>query len=198
MKTIIIVRHSEPQKGVDMPTSEIPLSEWGRKKASDFFSNALFKDWNCIYASPYLRAVETAYCCGGQVILDNRLRERELGDRETLDEKFWERQYQDFTFKNKNGESLGEAARRMNSCMYEIYGKIPDGGRAVVISHAAAICAFLSGFCEISVVDAARKWRKIVFQKKVVLNGSIETPSAFVIQVENEKVISVSYEAFNC
>ena len=38
MKTVILVRHSEPIKDRTMPTEELPLSEQGHIKAQELFS----------------------------------------------------------------------------------------------------------------------------------------------------------------
>lgn len=193
MKTIILVRHSEPQKRTDLPNAEIPLSEKGRRVAREFFAGELFGGCKCVYSSPYLRAAETARCLSEHITFDERLVERALGDRESLNADFWARQYRDLDFKNRNGESLNEVARRMDACISDIRNRLADGEKAVVVSHAAAICAYLTKFCTVTVVNAEEKIRHIQFEGRTVLQGKIHTPSAFVLQFEGDIPVDISY-----
>lgn len=194
MKTVILVRHSEPQRGTDLPNEKIPLSGRGRELAEKFFyGHRVFEGCRCVYSSTYARAVETAGHLPHQIVFDDRLVERALGNPDTLDEHFWAKQYEDLDFKNQNGESLNEAARRMDSCVLDILNRIADGEKAVVVSHAAAICAYLTKFCTITVISAEEKTRRIQFRNAVVLQGKIDTPSAFVLQFNQDVLTEISY-----
>ena len=93
MKTILLIRHSEPIRDRIVPTAMLPLSERGYEKARELREGAM---------------------------TDDRLRERELGDLQTLDAAFWGRQYADHAYKNKNGESLNDAGKRMTAALGEI------------------------------------------------------------------------------
>ena len=193
LKTMILVRHSEPQRGTDLPNAEIPLSEEGRRLAMEFFAGEPFASCKCVYSSPYLRAVETARCLSKQITFDERLVERTLGDQECLNADFWLEQYQDLDFKNRNGESLNEAARRVDACVSDIRDRLANGEKAVVVSHAAAICAYLTRFCTITVLNAEEKIRRIQFEGRTVLQGKIHTPSAFVLRFEGSNPVDISY-----
>ena len=49
MKTVILVRHSEPIKDRTMPTEELPLSEQGHIKAQELFSLDIFRSVEAVY-----------------------------------------------------------------------------------------------------------------------------------------------------
>lgn len=98
MKTILLIRHSEPIKDRTMPTAELPLSERGYRKAQELFSLKTFHSVQAVYTSPYRRATSTAEKLRVHFYMDERLRERELGNPNTLNEAFWSRQYEDYNY----------------------------------------------------------------------------------------------------
>lgn len=192
MKTIFLIRHSEPQKNIGLPTELIPLSPHGERLAAELCSRDEFRDISRVYASPYRRAYDTAKHFGKEVTADTRLRERELGDRTTLNAEFWARQYADRTFKNKDGESFDEVNMRMTACINDILSDLCDGEKAAVVSHAAAICAYLMNFCTIRVLDAEHKLRELTHSGKVILSGSIDTPSCFALRFDCGSLCGIS------
>lgn len=193
MKTIILVRHSEPRRTADISNEKIPLSEVGRILAKAFFARKIFEGYKYVYSSPYLRATETAGYLSKEIVYDERLKERTLGDLESLDDAFWAKQYENLDFKNRNGESMAETACRMDSCIEEILSLLREGEMAVAVSHAAAICAYLTKYCMITVVNASEKIRRIQFGNKTVLDGKINTPCAFVLKFEQEYLAELTY-----
>lgn len=120
------------------------------------------------------------------------MRERELGNKVTLNADFWGRQYEDHAFKNEGGESLDEVRDRMSACINEILLGLRDGEKVVVVSHAAAICAYLLNFCTIRVLDAEHKLREITHNGKTVLAGSIDTPSCFTLYFDGDRLCDIS------
>ena len=193
MKTVILIRHSEPIKDRTISTEELPLSEQGHIKAQELFSLNIFRSVKAVYASPYLRAYSTAEKLSERIIVDDRLRERELGNPETLNAKFWNLQYEDHNYKNVDGESLNDTKERMTATINEIISTIHDGNTVAIVSHAAAICSFLLNWCAIEVMDEQKKLRKITHKGAVVMNGKIATPSAFVLEFENGQLCRIKY-----
>lgn len=193
MKTVILIRHSEPIRDRTIPTEELPLSGQGHRKAQALFSLDVFHPVEAVYTSPYRRAYSTAEKLNEHFIVDDRLRERELGNPETLNAEFWNRQYENHNYKNAGGESLNDTKKRMTAAIHEIIPTIQDGNSVAVISHAAAICAFLLNWCSIEVVDEQKKLRKIIHRGAVVMNGKIATPSAFVLGFEREQLCRIRY-----
>lgn len=197
MKTVILIRHSEPIKDRTIPTLELPLSEQGHIKAQELFSLDVFRSVEAVYTSPYRRAYSTAEKLSEHLNVDERFRERELGNSNTLNADFWNHQYEDHNYKNVDGESLNDTKKRMTSAINEIISTMKDGNTVAIISHAAAICAFLLNWCFIEVVDEQKKLRKITYKGAVVMNGKIATPSAFILGFENEQLCKVKYIAKN-
>lgn len=193
MKTIILIRHSEPIKDRTIPTAELPLSEQGHIKAQELFSLDVFRSVDAVYTSPYRRAYSTAEKLDGRLNVDERFRERELGNPNTLNAEFWNRQYEDHNYKNVDGESLNDTKERMTSAINEIISTMKDENTVAIISHAAAICAFLLNWCSIEVVDEQKKLRKIIYKGAVVMNGKIATPSAFILEFENKQLCRIKY-----
>ena len=126
--------------------------------------------------------------------VDERLQERRIGNKETFTKEIWASQYVDLDVKNKDGESFHEVQKRMDECISELLQTMSNGQCIAVVSHAAAICAYLLKYCTIEVVDAETKHRKITFQDKVVLDGQIEAPSCFRLDFDGE-LVSISYLA---
>lgn len=194
-KTIYLFRHSEPVPDSDLPSQEIPLSYEGRKKIAGMVQR--FDRIAAVYSSPYLRAAQTADAFSKDFRTDARLRERALGRPEAFTKKFWEMQYTDRALKFSGGESFYEAGRRMQSVMGEILSSMRDGQSVAVISHAAAICAYLMEFptCQITVTDAETKARKILWNGTRLYEGPIPTPSYFVLTFDRDVLTDLDFHA---
>lgn len=186
MKTLILLRHSIPDK-----TGISGLSPAGVEKARALFRDERFRSVSRVWSSPAPRAAETAALLGLPVTQDARLAERRTGDTTGQGAAFWAWQYADVEFKNPDGESFREVRARMDACITDALSALPEGGTALVVSHAAAICSWLMGFCTVEVLDAERKLRKIMFREKVVLEGEFAPAAGFVVRVERGKVEGV-------
>jgi len=104
-----------------------------------------------LWSSDSVRARETASyvasACGLTPTYDARLREYSLGPREGLFHHEYEAdnpaEYADFVSANwdavPSAEKHADVAARMTAALAEVAGSLPDGGLAVVVSHAAAI-----------------------------------------------------------
>lgn len=176
-----------------MPTALLPLSERGIIRAQKLFSLDIFRSVSAVYSSPYQRAFSTAEKLRVCFSTDYRLRERELGNPQTLDADFWEHQYENHDYKNSDGESLNDTRERMTLAVGEILSTMRDGETTAVVTHAAAICAFLLNECSIEVVNASKKIRRIMHHGNTVLNGKIAAPSAFILNFENDRLCSINY-----
>ena len=81
----------------------------------------------------------------------------------------------------------------MSLAVHEIISMMKDGDTVAIVSHAAAICAFLLNWCSIEVMDEQKKVRKITHNGSVVLSGKIATPSAFILAFEDEHLCGIRY-----
>lgn len=180
MKTILLMRHSIPEKSSAFVTDP-GLSSAGTERAKEIFSTFRFADISQVWASPSQRALQTAKLLGRPVQIDSRLLERKTGDTTGQDLSFWKRQYEDPDFKNPDGESFREVNARMSACIREILSGLSDGETALVVSHAAAICAYLQSFCTVEVTDPEQKLRRIRFHGKLLLDGKLNPMTGFVL-----------------
>ena len=192
MKTIYLFRHSKPVKQGQFSNSDIPLSAEGKEKILNLATEMQLGCNLKIYTSPYRRAFETAELIACNPMCDDRLIERGMGERDTFTKEIWQGQYVDATLRNIGGESFSEVRARVSSVICEILCDMHDGESVIVVSHAAAICAYLQQFCEIIVTDADSKQRQIKFHDRVIIEGSIQSPSCFKLDFE-QKLIGVTY-----
>lgn len=192
MKIIYLFRHSKPDKHSALENAYIPLSQEGKVLAKQFVDKFPVTAPVQVFSSPYIRAKQTADAFSFDVITDVRLIERNIGTKDTFTKDLWAKQYTDIDAKNENGESFRMVQRRMREFMDDLLGKMNDGESAIVVSHAAAICAYLQLYCEIQVTDVDTKRRRIVFRHKTVMDGTIKTPSCFVLNYDNG-LTDVSY-----
>lgn len=187
MKTIYLMRHSIPEK-INLETSLIPLSTDGLKLAKSKRTDFLNIDY--CYTSPYTRAVKTAKQISNNIEILYDLHERIIGEAY---EDFWLKQYLDFDYANKNGESLNQVKKRMKITIDKILNDINEGDKVLVISHATAICAYLLNYCKIIITNATEKSRKITFNNDVILNGKIEPTSYFEIKYQENNIYSITF-----
>lgn len=179
MKTIFLMRHAEPKRLPDVSQEGWPLSDYGQESAKRCFGQRLLKTAVHVYASPFLRALQTAQHSDLPMTVDYRLAERRTGINVPEFGDCWLRQYGDGAFKCPDGESFDEVAQRMQACMNDILTALNDGESAIVVSHAAAICAYLKKKCSISVTDRATKRREIVWRNQTVYEGTIPPLTCF-------------------
>ena len=192
MKRIYLFRHSDPDKNSTLQNEYIPLSQEGKDLAKQLVGKLLVTLPLKVFSSPYMRARQTAEAFSIDVITDARLIERKVGNKGTFTKDLWAKQYTDADAKNDNGESFRMVQWRMSEFMNALLAEMNDGESAFVVSHAAAICAYLQQYCEIQVTDIDTKHRRILFHNTTVLDGKIKTPSCFILTFDKE-LISVSY-----
>jgi alpha-ribazole phosphatase len=88
---LILVRHCEPQeeaRGLCYGRLDIGLSDAGREQAERLAAALGRHEWDAVYASPRLRARQTAGALARAVVIDHDLREIDFGELEgrTYDE----------------------------------------------------------------------------------------------------------------
>lgn len=161
MTTVYFVRHAEPNfENHDDMSRE--LSEKGladRRLVTEFLSN---KGIDSVLSSPFKRAVDTvkdfADNNGIKIITVNDFRERKVGNDWIEDfNTFCKRQWEDFSYKLSNGESLGEVQCRNTNALNEVLESYKS--KTVVIgTHGTALstiinyydrCFEYEQFCEI-------------------------------------------------
>ena len=192
MKTIYLFRHSKPVKQGQYSNADIPLSTEGRARIQNLIEELNIGCDRKIYTSPYRRALETAEVIACNPITDERLVERGIGEKETFTKEIWQRQYVDAMLRNVGGESFAEVRDRISSVISEILSDMHEDESVIVVSHAAAICAYLQQLCEVVVTDVDSKQRQIKFHDRIIMDGTIQSPSCFKLDFERE-LIGVTY-----
>jgi 2,3-bisphosphoglycerate-dependent phosphoglycerate mutase len=147
--TIYLVRHAESQPSAEVPEPAWPLSERGKVQAQALVVAMRGLGTTAIYASPYIRAVQTvaplAAALGMEVQIVDALRERSLGrlelgvDHRTMVERCWA----DASFALPDGESNTACARRVVPAIAELASR-HRGEAIAVASHGNALGIYLS------------------------------------------------------
>jgi broad specificity phosphatase PhoE len=187
-ETLILVRHGESignradaaareagadQLDLDARDADVELSDTGHDQAAAVarWLDRAEEDWRPTLAlsSPYRRATETARAAlgrtGMEVVLDERLRERDLGAFDGLtgrgirarhpEEAARRKKVGKFYYQPPSGESWADVALRVRSLLDDLRHGY-DGERVWVFTHQAVIMAFryvLEGIDEKDLLD---------------------------------------------
>lgn len=189
MKTLYILRHGEQVRLPGVPDNRWPLTERGHAQAQDFFAQV---EYALVAASPCRRALETARHAGLSVIVDDRLKERIPGESQPDMGDCWLRQYEDMYFKCPGGESFQEVGERMAAAIADVLARLPEGQRAVVISHAAAISAYFLRHGQIEVLDRPQKLRRFLWRGEAICTGTFPPMTGFRLHFENDVLVTVA------
>lgn len=137
-----LVRHGETEwnaAGRFCGWSDTPLSQRGRAQARALRKPLTDQRFDSFVGSPSIRAVETARLAYGDPILDERLRELDLGDIEgstwmdcSADVQERLRDYD--TFQAPNGESVSQLSERALEALRDL-----GSGRHLVVTHGGVI-----------------------------------------------------------
>lgn len=200
--TIYLVRHAQPLKNIinmnntdsiQLQNEKIILSKKGEKQSEKLSKNVFLNNIDAVYSSQYVRAISTAkYIAENNnldIIIDERLGERVIGTEEKPKD-FWIEQMLDLDSKTTDGESQREVRNRMLSFMDDIL-KNDRGKNVVVVSHATAMTFLLMKWCKLENVVLEGKKRKLVFNGKVVIDDSFNTPEVFELIFNNTNIESI-------
>ncbi|WEV36461.1 histidine phosphatase family protein [Lactobacillus sp. ESL0677] len=137
MTTIYLIRHGEPDTRVHDDWTR-PLTKLGQQQATEVASKFKNVTLTAIYSSPFARAVAIVTPLSRQQNLviqtSNLLIERRMPEWFSNAKAFREyiqRQWQDFTYTAKGGESLVEAQTRY----LDFLKKIPESGTVAIGTH---------------------------------------------------------------
>lgn len=196
MTTVYLIRHSKTlDVNNDLSTDTLQiqnekkvLSQEGENIAKNKFNNSLFNDIEVIFASNYVRTIETAkYISENNNIKINIL--DELGERKfginSWNEKpkdFERRQFLDENYKIGDGESKKEVEERMYECILKIL-KENQNKTIAIVSHATAISYLLNKWCNIEIEDNMLSYK---YNGKEILKGPINYCETFKLTFDIE------------
>ncbi len=179
--TVLLIRHGETEwntLGKFQGCTDIALSENGIKQAK-LLNYRIKGDFDCIYASPLSRALETANILAentnNEVIIAPEIREINFGEWEGLTVKEIREKYPEVfkawrTDKKESyicggDSSVHNASNRAKSCILDIVSK-HKGEKIVIVAHGGIIKAGLIGLFE---------WDMTMYHKIALGNTCINT-----------------------
>lgn len=132
---ITIIRHAPTEynyKGIFMGSLDIPPAPFDEKAVSEIRKQLQRESYTKMYASPLKRAFETAREINNDVyniVIDDRLRERNLGEWEGCTKDVIKENYSnafhkgimDFYYLPPNGESYEKLIKRVSSFLVDVY-----------------------------------------------------------------------------
>lgn len=163
MKEIYLMRHSEVLKPFNLSNDDSlqiqnekwPLTIAGEELAKEKSNQEIFKDFDIVISSNYVRALSTAkYFAKDKVIVDKNFDERRFGinswEEKPLD--FEKKQFSDFDYKLKDGESLNEVAARQYKALSNILNEYPNK-KILIVGHSTAFTSLFSKWCTIDFTE---------------------------------------------
>ncbi len=147
--TVYFVRHAEPnyENHDDMSRELSDKGLQDRKLVTDFLTD---KKIDVVLSSPFKRAVDTvrdfAEAKGMEIITIDEFRERRVDSGWIEDfNAFCRKQWEDFSYKLSDGESLGEVQARNISALNVVLEKY-EGKNVVIGSHGTALSTVINWY----------------------------------------------------
>lgn len=153
---LILVRHGETawnREGRLQGHTDIPLSEAGLVQADELAARLAAEDFDALYSSDLLRARQTAErlarCTGHEIVVDPRLRERNLGVLQSFTreenarvhpEVFERYRRGEADYVIPGGESASQFFERVIGALTAIATELV-GRRAVIVCHGGVLDA---------------------------------------------------------
>lgn len=179
MTTVYFVRHAQPNYN----NHEDALRELTPKGLRDRISVSRYlhdKKINAVLSSPYKRAFDTVkdfadkHHLPVETIDDFRERKVDRGWIENFD-AFCRQQWEDFSYRLSDGESLGEVQERNIRALYDMLEKYKDKN-IVIGSHGTALCTIIHyfdpafGYDDFVKIKSLMPWIvRFVFEDKTLL-----------------------------
>ena len=143
MTNIFFVRHAQPDERYSDDRTK-PLTAQGLKDREAVTAALLKYPADIFISSPYKRSVDTIADCAREfnmeIHTDERFRERQRGKNSN---KFLQRRWDDFTFCEADGESLGSVQTRNIEALKEVLEKYPNKN-IVIGTHGTALSTILN------------------------------------------------------
>ena len=150
MTTVYFIRHAEPNRSAGSTFNDrtYPLSKKGlvdRKLVTDFLKD---KNIEVVLSSPFKRAVDTvadfAEKNGLEVELIEGFRERKIADDWPTDFlAFAKKQWEDFSYKQPEGESISEVQERNIAALNDVLDR--HAGKNIAIgTHGTALSTIIN------------------------------------------------------
>ncbi|MGM9605718.1 MAG: GNAT family N-acetyltransferase [Faecousia sp.] len=147
---VYFVRHAQPVHSHREDRTR-PLTQEGKQDTALVTQTLADKHINAFYCSPYLRSLDTiqgaAAAYGLPILQDERLRERQAGEQGNAGlrdaDSPLRRRWQDFTWHEPGGESIGQVQQRNLAALQEILSENP-GKNIAIGTHGTALSSILN------------------------------------------------------
>lgn len=147
---VYFVRHAQPVHSHEEDRTR-PLTEEGKQDTALVAEVLADKQIDAFYCSPYLRSLDTirpaAAVSGLPILRDERLRERQAGEQGNANlrdaDSPLRRRWQDFSWHEPGGESIGQVQQRNIAALQEILLKNP-GKNIAIGTHGTALSSILN------------------------------------------------------
>lgn len=143
MTSIFFVRHAQPDKTC-LNDRARPLTSQGLKDCEVVTSILSKYSINIFISSPYKRSLDTISKCAQkfniEIYTDERFRERKIGENEF---DFLQKRWDDFSFCEKDGESLSEVQARNIEALKEVLN-LYNSKNIVIGTHGTALSTILN------------------------------------------------------
>lgn len=176
MTIIYFMRHSEALKfnninnndDLQIQNEKWPLTINGETIAKEKSKIDDFSHFDDVYPSNYVRAISTAkYFTKDKVNIDESFGERKFGinNWEELPNDFGEKQFENFDYKLKSGESLNEVIIRETNSLNRILTEHKNQ-KILIVGHSTALASLFSKWCEVSYTGPYKFKEKEFFDGK--------------------------------
>ncbi len=192
MTTVYFMRHSESLKpriqnshdSLQLQNEKWILSINGERIAEEKSKMEELKNFDVVYASNYVRAISTAKYFKEEILVDESFGERKVGIDEwkELHANFEKRQFEDFDYKTKNGESLNEVIEREEKALMKILETHPNQ-KILIVGHSTAMAALFSKWCNIN--------GPYTFQGKEFFDGNWNYCETFKLEFQEKTLINI-------
>lgn len=202
MTTIYLIRHSKPMKvnnilnldNLQIQNEKQSLSIEGEQIAKEKLDNTELSNIDILYASNYVRTIQTAKYIADKNNLDINV-SSDLGERkfgiatwEELPDGLERKQFLDEEYKIGNGENQREVRDRMNRIVMKIVNENKDK-RIAIVSHGTAISYLLKKWCDIEIEDDKMKYS---FNGKILLHNYFDYCETFkLVFGDSNNLISI-------
>jgi len=157
-----LVRHGETEwslSGQHTSTTDIPLTEHGRKRAEELRDYLAGRKFAAVFVSPRQRAIETCKIAGyGDVaVVDDDLQEWNYGEAEgkTTPEmrKIYGPEWSVWSSPLKGGETVEAVGDRADRMIATALAAAPQGGAVALFAHAHILRILASRWIGLPAVD---------------------------------------------
>ena len=157
-----LVRHGETEwslSGQHTSTTDIPLTEHGRKRAEELRDYLAGRKFAAVFVSPRQRAIETCKIAGyGDVaVVDDDLQEWNYGEAEgkTTPEMraIYGPEWSVWSSPLKGGETVEAVGERADKMIATALGAAPQGGAVALFAHAHILRILAARWIGLPAVD---------------------------------------------